>query len=237
MEQILDHLHYNIPSLTWRLNPFDPDIQSLPLTPFQDDFTQVIDLAPGLPVIIKKWTKGHRSAIGQAQRSGVRIERAATVSDWQEYFLCYEDSRRRWGNQAGSPYSWQFFENVQALGPENVRLWLAKRDACILAGALCFYHNRHVVYWHGATYERFFKLRPANLLQYEIIKDAIDKKYSWYDFNPSGGHARVVSFKKSFGASTRSCPLFHSETSWRRCTEALSRIIGRGKKEHHVQSD
>jgi len=237
VECLLEHMRHKIPAFTWRLNPFDPHMQKLSMQPFREDFTQVIDLEAGLPAIVKTWTKGHRAAIGQAQRAGVRVECASFVDEWREYFHCYEDSIRRWGARAGSRYSWQFFENLRALGRENVRLWLAKRDSCILAGALCFYHNRHVVYWHGAAYERFFKLRPANLLQYEIIKDAINKKYTWYDFNPSGGHASVVSFKKSFGALARSCPLFRSETSWRRYAGALTRIIGPREREHHVQSD
>lgn len=230
VERLLEHMRYKIPAFTWRLNPFDPHMKQLPMQPFQEDFTQIIDLEAGLPAIVKTWTKGHQAAIGQAQRAGVRVECAASLDEWREYFHCYEDSIRRWGSQAGSRYSWKFFENVQALGPENVQLWLAKRDACILAGALCFYHNRHVVYWHGAAYERFFKLRPSNLLQHEIIKDAIENQYTWYDFNPSGGHAPVVSFKKSFGAYKRSCPLFRSEPRWRWYAETLSRIAGRNKK-------
>jgi len=82
----------------------------------------------------------------------------------------------------------------------NVRLWLAIFDDQVVAGALCFYAKKHVVYWHGAALEKYFKHRPVNLLMYEAIKSACEEGYSWFDFNPSGGHEGVKAFKKSFGA-------------------------------------
>lgn len=71
-----------------------------------------------------------------------------------------------------------------------------KRSA---AGALGFYAKSHVVYWRGAAYSDYFELRPVNLLMYEAIKHACENGYSWFDFNPSGGHEGVKAFKKSFG--------------------------------------
>jgi lipid II:glycine glycyltransferase (peptidoglycan interpeptide bridge formation enzyme) len=76
---------------------------------------------------------------------------------------------------------------------------LAKYEDRSIAGALCFYTKNHVVYWHGAAYSDYFELRPVNLLMYEAIKDACENGYSWFDFNPSGGHEGVKAFKKSFG--------------------------------------
>jgi lipid II:glycine glycyltransferase (peptidoglycan interpeptide bridge formation enzyme) len=38
------------------------------------------------------------------------------------------------------------------------------------------------------------------LLYAQIIRDAHNQGYRYFDFNPSGGHEGVVHFKESFGA-------------------------------------
>ena len=60
---------------------------------------------------------------------------------------------------------------------------------------LNFYHNRHAVYWHGAFVERYFEQRPSNLVHAEAIRDACERGFDWYDFNPSGPAPGVVRFK------------------------------------------
>jgi lipid II:glycine glycyltransferase (peptidoglycan interpeptide bridge formation enzyme) len=97
-------------------------------------------------------------------------------------------------------YPYVLFTNIHERGGENVRLWLVKKDGDVAAGACVFYHNQHAVYWHGAMAERFSELRPANLLHFEIIRDACQRGFRWYDFNPSGPNEGVVRFKDSFGA-------------------------------------
>lgn len=236
MNRILAYMQHNIPNLMWRLNPFAPDVQSLDLRPSRDDFTQVLDLNAGIDIIVKKWTKGHRAAVNQARHAGVRIECATTLDEWREYYSCYQDSLQRWGERASSRYDWPFFENMYRLSPKKIRLWLAKKESQVLAGALCLYHNQHVVYWHGAAYQRFFQLRPSNLLQYEIIKDAVQNKYYWYDFNPSGGHQNVIGFKKSFGTSQLPCPLFQFESRWSLLVRTVQHILSGWKNESHVSS-
>ena len=94
------------------------------------------------------------------------------------------------------------------LNSEKVRLWLAFCDDNVIAGALCFYAKRHVVYWHGAAYSDKFTSHPAQLLMREIIADACARQYWWFDFNPSGGHNGVREFKAKFGVENLSCPFF-----------------------------
>ena len=59
----------------------------------------------------------------------------------------------------------------------------------------------------------YFHLRPVNLLMCEIIKHSCDRGYSWFDFNPSGGHEGVTAFKKSFGAEALPCPVVNNQDS------------------------
>ena len=139
-----------------------------------------------------------------------------------------------------SRYEWKLFEIIYNLNSSNIELWLAKYEEKIIAGALCLYSKNHAVYWHGAALSAYFPLRPVNLLMYEIIKNACDKGYTWFDFNPSGGHEGVKAFKKSFGASALPChivvtnpmintALSHLKKHLKSCLNGKKSCVGRIK--------
>ena len=188
------------PDLIWRFNPYEKMLQPSGIGCLTEDETHALDLSIGFEEIYRGWTKGHASAARKARKAGVEISIAETQEDWKSYFRVYEDSLNRWGENTTSSYSWHLFEAILQRASSNIRLWLAKYDGLVIAGALCFYSPSHVVYWHGAALSSHFKLRPVNLLMYEAIKDAAERGYRWFDFNPSGGLDGVKAFKHSFGA-------------------------------------
>lgn len=198
-------------NLFWRINPYNNLELKTIVMATTDDETHAIDLSIGFDAIYKEWTKGHASAARKARKEGVSIRTAFDKKDWGEYFVIYEDSLKRWGDKASSRYDWRLFEEIFFRRSKNIKLWLAVYQGQIIAGALCFYARKHVVYWHGAALDSYFNLRPVNLLMYEIIKDACEKEYSWFDFNPSGGHEGVKAFKRSFGAKPLPCPVVKVE--------------------------
>jgi CelD/BcsL family acetyltransferase involved in cellulose biosynthesis len=169
----------------------------------RDDFTQILSLMTDFDTIFTNFSKGHKSSYKKGRRMGVTVRLATTLDDYRAYFGAYEDSLRRWGEKASSCYSWSFFKNGFKLAqtyPENIKLWLAELNGNLIAGAWVFYWNHHIDWWHGAAYEAYFDHYPNNVLQTEIIRDALEKGYKYYDFNPSGGHWNVARFKRRFGA-------------------------------------
>lgn len=197
-------------SLTWRINPYDPNLSAMDLSGALMDDTHTISLVAGFDDIDKQWSKGHASTARKARKArkaGISIREAASKEEWQAYYAIYLDSIKRWGDKVSSSYEWAFFEEIYGRGSKHIKLWISEYQGEIIAGALCFYAVKHVVYWHGAALEKHFNLRSVNLLMYEIIKNACEDGYAWFDFNPSGGHEGVMAFKKSFGALPRPCPL------------------------------
>lgn len=167
----------------------------------KSDFTQILDLSQDYSEIEDGFSDGRQWGINAAREKGVTIRQATEKSDWKSYFGAYQDSLERW-DEPSSIYSWEFFERLFELSqeyPEHIRLWLAEVSGEVASGALIFYWNNHVDYWHASSYSEYFEYQPNDLLQAEIIKDASQDKYDWYDFNPSGGHEGVVNFKKEFG--------------------------------------
>lgn len=209
---MVEFLTKKLGNLIWRINPFDPNLKNIDLYSTKPDFTQYLNLNNGFDSIYKLWTKGHASAARKARKEGVSIKESGSRKEWEQYFKIYEDSIRRWGNTVSSQYSINLFKAFFKKHCPNIKLWLAYFEGKPIAGALCFYHNHHVVYWHGAALEEYFFKRASILLQYEIIKDACEKKYWWYDFNPSGGHEGVVNFKKSFGTKKMWSNIIHKKS-------------------------
>ncbi len=205
-QQIVDYLIAHHHNLVWRINPF-AGLQPDPRREWHPDQTTVLDLEPGFDSISQAWSENHRRGINKARTHGVQIRRAATIADWQQYFSCYQDSLRRWGVNAGHRYKWKLFAALAELPERSVSLWLAEKEHRLQAGAVCFSHNQHTVYWHGAAFEEAFPDRPVHLLMHEIIRDACARGGKWFDFNPSGGHEGVERFKKGFGGRFLDAPL------------------------------
>jgi hypothetical protein len=175
----------------------------LPDDEASDDFTQIIRLrGRTFDDLTSDFTDGHRSGMHKGQRMGVEIRQADSPEDYREYYGAYEDCLRRWENPS-SEYPWKLFENGYELAqeyPEHLRLWLAEVEGEVIAGAWFFYWKNHVDYWHAASYEEYFDYRANNVLLPHVMRDALERGYSFFDFNPSGGHTGVARFKKHFGA-------------------------------------
>ncbi len=184
-------------SLTVRRNPFSPYPDGLPCT--RSDFTQVLDLRPGFDALMKGWSRKHVASLAKAHRSGITVHEAGTPDQWREYFAIYQDSVRRWGESTQTVHNWSLFERLQAQDPSCVRLWLATHSGRPAAGAICFYHKNHVVYWHGASRQEAMAHCPAFAVLHRAIERACAAGYRWFDFNPSGGLQGVVHFKAGFG--------------------------------------
>lgn len=227
-------------SLSWRLNPYDnllgkvgfgnkkTDNEDDKKIIIRQDETHAINLEDGFDPIYKKWTKGQSAIARKARKAlkeGVSVTTALTLDDWQKYYQAYQESLQRWGNATSAGDSWELFEEIFKLNSPNIKLWLARYQDNIVSGALCFYAKKHVAYWHGASLEAYFHLRPVNLLMYEIIKKCCEQGYSWFDFNPSGGLEGVKAFKKSFGAEALECPLVTVDSELKKLTRKLTRVI------------
>ena len=225
---LVDHICKKFGSIIWRLNPYDEIVGQCKFAELKNDETHAVNLEGGFDAIYNLWTKGHKSATRKARKArkaGVIIHKATGQKHWKKYHAIYEDSLQRWGEQATSQYEWKLFKIIHNMNSSDIELWLAEYEKKIIAGALCLYSKKHAVYWHGAALSDYFHLRPINLLMYEVIKDACEKNYLWFDFNPSGGHEGVKAFKRSFRAEALACPIVHITNKFVKIGYSLLRKI------------
>ena len=195
-------------NLSWRLNPYDDAALESGIKISDEGETHAINLEKGFDEIVSNMSKGHRSSVKQSIRNGVSVRLSSSIEDWLNYYQLYEASVRRWGNRLVSDkYTWELFHEIFLRNSPNIELWLATYQGRDISGVLCFHSKRHFVAWSGASLETYFKLRPVNLLYYEIIKNVCERGYTWFDFNPSGPLEGVKAFKERFGAQALKAPI------------------------------
>ncbi|MBN2346069.1 MAG: GNAT family N-acetyltransferase [Candidatus Aminicenantes bacterium] len=198
-EALADRVCSELPFYIWRLNPYER-WQATQSGGDEADFTQALRLDRPWSEIERGMSDTRKWEARKALREGVVVRLAAGERDWEDYYSCYLDSGARWGADESRLLSRDFFRRLEGRSGAKLQLWLAAREGEVAAGALLLFHNRHVVYWHGASHRRHLAAHPASLLQYSLLRLAWGKKLLWYDFNPSAGLVGVVFFKASFGA-------------------------------------
>ena len=223
-------------NLVYRVNPFDPlssDIIELSKSPknfklipykFTDDFTQIFDLTCETKDIFSGAGASFMRGVKKAQKNGIVIRPAQSWEEWEQYYSLYQRSIDRWrknGLKTRTVYPLDFFRRVYDNRTGHETLWLAFKDDKPLSGTLCFYWNKHAVYWHGAADSRYFHLHSNNLLFHEVILDAANQGYNVFDLNPSGGYGGVETFKDRLGAQRKPSPVLTAKTPLRSLVSGL----------------
>jgi len=163
------------------------------------DFTQIIKLSKGKDKLWADYKYSTRKQINKAKRFGLEFKIANdNIDEWKKYYSIYLEALKRWGGKATSHYPFSLFENMFKSKNPNIKLWFVIFNGTIVGGNLNFYHNKYCVEWHGSFLSDYFKYGIRNFLVHNIILDAIEKGYRYYDFNPSGGHEGTEKFKETF---------------------------------------
>jgi hypothetical protein len=196
-------------------NPFSQ--YTIPETfTLKKDFTHVFALDTTEEDALQRLSRGAKSNLNQARKKGVSVRIARSEEDVLQYFNIYQDTLKRWGDATLFAYPQELLLAIYRHGEDAAKLWIAEKDGTIIAGAIIFYWNQVVSYWHGASLQDYFDCYPNNLLHITIIGDALHKGYRFYDFGPSGGQQGVARFKQSFGAEKYDFLSGHWKYRWRK---------------------
>ena len=80
-------------------------------------------------------------------------------------------------------------------------------------------------------------LKAVKLILHQAMRDACEKGYRWFDFNPSGGHQGVARFKSYFGAQPLSCPVIRRSSKIMTSLQQAGRAVRRGLRPlHHAET-
>ena len=198
-DQIFDYLISLKANITIMGNPFSN--YTLPKSfNCTEDFTDVIALHKGEEYIFQQLSRNARKSIRRAIKREVTVRTIQTEEEIKGYYEVYRDTINRWGDATKYIYPQEIFLNIFRDAGDAVKIWVAEKNGKIIAVLTVFYWNSLVTPFHTASLKDYFDCCPNNILHMEVIKDAINKNYRYYDFGPSGGEDGVVQFKKSFRA-------------------------------------
>jgi len=164
--------------------------------------TMIVDLTPGANNIWSNWHPETRRNVRKAIKSGIRVERGPHLFD--DFYRLVTLNMR----QHGTPvHSKEFYRNIiQEFGDEAC-LFVARLADQPVAGSLTLGFKTRIQSFVGASNSKFWKLKPNDLLYWEIIQHACDRGFTELDFGRSTWESGTFHYKKHIGA--RPLPLYY----------------------------
>lgn len=137
-----------------------------------------------------------RWGVRQAEKSSLGIERDLELSELDAFYGVYAAHMRDLGTPV---FSRTMLRAMKAhLGPERLRLYLARRDGELIGGMLCILHGNSWTDWFAIMrYER--ELEFANyMLYWHVIRDASLNNVESLDLGRSAPGSNVHLFKRKW---------------------------------------
>ena len=152
--------------------------------------------------LMKSFHEKTRYNIRLSGRKGVTL-RDGTKEDLKDFHRIMKETGTR-DDFLIRPLEY-FEEMYDALGSEYLRLIMAEYEGKPIAGVVAIYYGNKVWYLYGACSNSHRNVMQNYLLQWEMIKWALEKKCDVYDFRGVSGHVDenhpqygIYKFKKGF---------------------------------------
>ena len=155
--------------------------------------------------LLKSFHEKTRYNIRLSTRKGVTV-REGTREDLKTFYDIMQTTGKRDGFFI-RPLS--YFERVyDEMGPEHVKILFAEYEGKPIATVLPILYGNKVWYLYGGSLNEHRNLMSTYLMQWEMIKWAVQNKCDWYDFrgvsgfkDPKDPQYGVYKFKKGFNGN------------------------------------
>ncbi len=180
-----------------------------------------IDLTITEEELWRIFSRGNKSNINKARRNGVRIEKV--TPDFNNFVifkqLYYKTMERNLAQERWF-FPEDYFTNCfEMLGPERISIFFAYVGEKPISAYLLMHDFKTVYYHFGGSDDSFYKLRPNNLLMFEVAIWA--KRQGFCRYHLGGGVSASSEdslFRFKSGFSDKKAPLYsyyrilHSKT-------------------------
>lgn len=168
--------------------------------------TWVIDLRLGKYALWQKMEGRARTEIRKAQKMGVTVRQANSISDLDIYYNLHCETYYRTGTR---PHPKEYFAEIWSKFFANGLsfILLAEYKGGVIAAENFGIYKKAGFYWTGAANNQGLSLGANSLLQWSAMNLMIAKGLEWYEVGEAypdvqkGKRKGLHDFKKSFGGS------------------------------------
>jgi hypothetical protein len=165
------------------------------------DTVHFLKIDADFDTIFSQFSRTLRNAYRGGLRQGVKIRLAISIDDYHDYYHNYRDAVARWGEDDG--YDWHLFAQLYQLSriyPDNIKLWLMMVEEQIVGGRIVFYWGEQASGWNGTAHRDYLNHHVMPVADTEILRDAIERGFRYFDFNTSDMREGVIAYKQRFGS-------------------------------------
>ncbi|RKX19033.1 MAG: FemAB family PEP-CTERM system-associated protein [Candidatus Zixiibacteriota bacterium] len=156
--------------------------------------TFILALCDNEKDMLKVFRKQTRNRIRKAEKYGLRVENGACLSD--DFYEAFSVAMK----EHGTPVLGQkFFRTVLKYFGEMTGFYVAYKDKHIIGSKLTISFKDTVYQIWGGYPQKYRYLQANYLLSWEVVKQAIKKKYRYCDFGRSNISSGPADFKRYFG--------------------------------------
>ncbi len=170
--------------------------------------TMVVDLSVPEEEVLARMPGKTRTKIRASAKKGVEILEDSSLTARDEFWTLMKVTEERNGFRMHR--SGEYYQSVwrALLDSGQFNLFLAKHEGETLAGMCVYTFGEKYYYMYGASANDKRNLRPTYLLQWEVMRWAKARGYTYYDMvaipNPNNLNENdplwgVYNFKRSFG--------------------------------------
>ncbi len=163
-------------------------------------YTQLIDLSVGKNLVWSSMQSRARNMIRKAEKLGVYVNSIKPNKHWiEKYFEILTVTFSRQGLNVPHPILfYQELIKLETLG--LIRCICAKYKGEMVSAGIFVIDNDQIYFLSGTSNELGMKTAAASLIQWHLIKLAIEDGLNTYDMGGLG-EPKIDKFKKSFGGN------------------------------------
>jgi len=160
------------------------------------------ELADNNDAVLANIKKKQRAVIRHSLKNELNFTLATGKSNLADFYQLLSTSYRNLGTPI---FTKNYFENLIDVFGDNIDIAVIKdKNQQLSSAVMNFYFNEKVLPYYGGGNDSARGLKSADYMYYQVMCNASERGYRWYDFGRSKNDSGPYKYKKNWGMEPRS---------------------------------
>jgi FemAB-related protein (PEP-CTERM system-associated) len=160
------------------------------------------ELADNSEAVLANIKKKQRAVIRHSLKNDLDFTLAGGKSNLNSFYHLLSTSYRNLGTPI---FTQNYFENLIDVFGENIDIAVIKdKNQQPSSAVMNFYFNDQVLPYYGGGNDTARGLKSADFMYYQVMCNACERGYRWYDFGRSKNDSGPYKYKKNWGMEPKS---------------------------------